>query len=785
MLVLATAMLAGCATLATLSFDERFGRADPTRFDAPRPPSAGVPTFHADVQPILERRCVVCHGCYDAPCQLKLTAWDGVARGQSNARVYDGARLLAAPPSRLFIDAQLPSQWRKLGFDPVLNEREASAEANLAGSVLYQSLALKARHPLPGDAVLGSGFDFSLDRAQVCPRIEQFDSFAKHTPLAGMPYGLPAVTDAEFTTLRRWIEAGSPYEGDKPLTAAQQSQVQRWEAFFNGDSNRERLMSRYLYEHLFLAQLYFDADRARRPFRLLRSATPPGTPVQPIATRRPYEDPGVPRVYYRLVPEQESILAKTHLPYGLGDERMRKYQRWFLAPGHEVTELPSYAPEVAANPFAAFAALPVESRYRFLLDEAQFFIMNFIKGPVCRGQVALNVIQDRFWVFFADPEFNTDDLRIDALLRQADALSLPSEEGSNAGILRPWLSYALQERAYQQKRREHAQRALRAAGATIDLDIIWNGSSTDTPGVAPNRNAALTVFRHFDNASVVQGLVGEPPKTAWVIGYSLFERIYYLLVAGYDVYGNIGHQLNSRLYMDFLRMEGESNFIALLPPAARRQVAEAWYDGEHDEAKTYLYGQLESLDVPNTIPYRAGEPLPQLYTLLQQRVGKALAHEYELDRLPAAALRAPLKALSQLRGTGLALLPEHAFLRVDDGTRAYWFTLLRNTGHRNITHLLTESRALKPEENTLTVVPGFIGAHPNALYRVAARDLPAFVQAMAAASDEAGYRRLADRFAVRRTAADFWEVSDALHAAYRTAAPKDAGWFDYNRLENR
>ena len=32
----------------------------------------------------------------------------------------------------------------------------------------------------------------------------------------------------------------------------------------------------------------------------------------------------------------------------------------------------------------------------FLLDEAQFTIMNFIKGPVCRGNVALSVIQDRF-----------------------------------------------------------------------------------------------------------------------------------------------------------------------------------------------------------------------------------------------------------------------------------------------------------------------------------------------------------------------------------------------------
>jgi len=44
--------------------------------------------------------------------------------------------------------------------------------------------------------------------------------------------------------------------------------------------------------------------------------------------------------------------------------------------------------------------LPISSRYRFLLDDARFFIEGFIKGPVCRGQVALNVIEDRFWILF-------------------------------------------------------------------------------------------------------------------------------------------------------------------------------------------------------------------------------------------------------------------------------------------------------------------------------------------------------------------------------------------------
>ena len=31
--------------------------------------------------------------------------------------------------------------------------------------------------------------------------------------------------------------------------------------------------------------------------------------------------------------------------------------------------------------------------------------MTFIRGPVCKGQVALNVIQDHFWALFLDPDY--------------------------------------------------------------------------------------------------------------------------------------------------------------------------------------------------------------------------------------------------------------------------------------------------------------------------------------------------------------------------------------------
>ncbi len=57
------------------------------------------------VKPVLDNRCVVCHACYNAACQLKLSSPAGIDRGSSKDRVYN-ASIFTRRPSRLFIDAE-------------------------------------------------------------------------------------------------------------------------------------------------------------------------------------------------------------------------------------------------------------------------------------------------------------------------------------------------------------------------------------------------------------------------------------------------------------------------------------------------------------------------------------------------------------------------------------------------------------------------------------------------------------------------------------------------------
>ena len=107
-----------------------------------------------------------------------------------------------------------------------------------------------------------------------------------------------------------------------------------------------------------------------------------------------------------------------------------------------------------------------------------------------------------------------------------------------------------------------------------------------------------------------------------VIGYPLLERIHYLLVAGFDVYGNVGHQLTTRLYMDFLRMEGEMNFLALLPRAVAPAGARPLVSRRRASTSIELLQDTEAYFAHETgIRYTTGDPLAELYAMMKKRAG--------------------------------------------------------------------------------------------------------------------------------------------------------------------
>jgi len=782
----ALALVVGCGTpaAATLSMPLRVD------YDLLDSVPARAIDYETQVRPILEGRCVVCHGCYDAPCQLKLSAFEGIARGGSKEVVYDGARVRAADPTRLFIDALTTAEWRGKGFHPVVAEGATGPYERLDSSVMYRMLRLKQLHPQPLTGRLPPEIDVGLDRKASCPTLAEFDEYASQHPLQGMPFALPNLEPDQYRTLVYWLAQGAPRKAAPALDTAAAEQVAAWEQFLNGPSEKERLVARYLFEHWFLASLHFEGQEPRSFFELLRSKTPPGKAIVPIATRRPYGDPGEP-FFYRLRPQQGSVVAKSHLPYELSQARLSWLREQFLTPDYEVKAQPSFEPNIASNPFRAFAALPVRARYRFLLEDARFFIEGFIKGPVCRGQVALNVIEDRFWIMFFDPDspLASNSTYINQL---ADYLAQPSEMEDNLQLISSYDHYLRLENRYLEARRKAARLAF-PLPLERALGLLWNGAGT-------NPNAALTVYRHSDSASVDQGFVGEPPQTAWILDYPLLERIHYLLVAGFDVYGNLGHQLNTRLHMDVLRMEAEDNLLAYMPAKLRKPIHDSWYkgirSGDEKDIEPWWMG------IEFVTGYRTAQPLQELYDHVATRLGPlskaniarpcaGLTCDSEPRMAAIARADQALAKLSRMHGKIVEFLPDLAFVRVELGgapEEDLAYSLLSDKSYENVSSMFSE-HALGDRRDASgdrqTVLPWLEGSYPEFFFVVPLADVEAFVARYDGIRNRDDYERFTARFGVRRTNPAFWRAADWFNAQALREQPQRAGIFDLNRYQDR
>lgn len=780
--------LSGCSPSPTLLAPS--GEADVDYDILARLPETPL-DFDAEVAPILERRCIVCHGCYDAPCQLKLTSHEGLLRGASKDKVYDGSRISPMKPTRLFVDALDTPGWRALGFTPVVSEDNAirDPKARLEASVLYKMLRLKQLHPQPRTGMLHENIDTDLDREQMCPSLREFDAYASARPMQGMPFALPNLSTREYETLVTWIAQGSPGPVAPSDTDATIAQLANWEAFLNRSDAKHRLVARYLYEHWFLAHLHFAGDDVRRFYRLVRSKTPRGEPIVPVATRRPYDPPGD-RFFYRFERIDSRIVAKDHLVYEMSTARLARIRELFIEPSYDVHTLPGYEPREAANPFRTFAAIPVSARYQFMLDDARFFIEAFMKGPVCRGQVALNVIEDRFWIFFFDPEApiatNTN-----FVTQLAGFLAMPTELKDNLRLISTYEHYLDLENRYLDERRK-AFAGIPTVTLPKAMEAIWDGEGE-------NPNAALTVYRHKDSASVNQGLWGAPPETAWVLDYPVFERIHYLLVAGFDVYGNVGHQLNTRMFMDVLRMEAENYFLAFLPKATRRRLHASWYEGirrgQADDQHLWWMGH------DFVTGYPEGSPQEALYGAIRERLGplstplKAppcagdCGEEGRLARVAAAARH--LEGLTSLRGPSVSYVPDVAFIRVKlggDPKDDLAFTLLADKSYANVSFMLTKESVNERRDthgDRQTLLPWLEGAYPNFFFVVDEAELERFVKAYQGIGSREDYERFVAQFGVRRTNTAFWDEADWFAEQAMRERPVRGGILDLNRYDNR
>ncbi|WP_208530970.1 fatty acid cis/trans isomerase, partial [Pseudomonas aeruginosa] len=320
-------------------------------------------------------------------------------------------------------------------------------------------------------------------------------------------------------------------------------------------------------------------------------------------------------------------------------------------------------------------------------------------------------------------------------------------------------------------------------------NTIWHG----------NDNALLSIFRQFDSASVRKGLLGEVPQTLWLMDYPLFERTYYGLVVNFDVFGNVSHQAQTRLYFDLIRNGAEQNFLRLMPVDARQPLLDDWYQNS-GKLKMWMDYQAFDDDTPSALGLPEKQPKKAFAEELLRRYGDLNARPDPINRcLDGNCYRPGIdrelqdaeQAFSRLvsrPAAGLKVIerfPEATMLRIrtSSGKREV-YTVLRNRAHSNVAFMLGESLRYQPGLDTLTIYPGVLSSYPNFMFDLPATDAEAFVGALEAAKSSEDFDKVVERWGVRRSNPRFWSYFHDLEAYIRETEPVEAGALDMNRYEN-
>lgn len=807
------------------------------------------------IAPILNNRCIACHSCLESPCQLNLQSFGGLQRGANKKfNVYDGARLKDENPTRMYEDAQTTEQWRDKGFFDIIGNDDFSIFNHLITNGAYPNRTVPKM--IVEDSRMCVETKFELENRSPENQEDEFNRLS-------MPYGFPGLTPEQRGWINQWLAQGAPGPLKEstsdfktisqlnligktlPLTIAQQ--IKDWESFLNNNNLKNKITARYLYEHLFLAHLYFkenltnkldnsnqkyidlknydlskDANDPRLFFKLIRSSIPCNLGPKIIASRKPNDDPGVQQWYYCFVSEKNTIVDKTHIPYELSTEKLKWVKKIFIDKKWRATQFPSFSPETSGNPFITFREMPIISRYEFLLNDAQYHVMTFIKGPVCNGTKAVNSIQDQFYAVFINPRSELMAInRKFAHIVESD-LILPGIYGTEVS---PSKLFSLNKELVQKrnefrKTKQDFLKLHRPEG--LSLNDLWDGNGN-------NPNALLTIIRHDQSARVLKGAFGDISKTVFVIDYSLLERLVYNLVVNFDVFGNVGHQYLTRAYMDLIRMEAENNFLDFLPPADRSVLKSEWYKGAFTKLKLELYNENEFSPIGTMIKYQNvvsvnSEETKNSESVLEKNINSYIkklgsqnedienANEHKKQLLQQIifnylneTVRGPadnmnwkklkptnvsdnieeqLKKASSINQEFTKYFPDFSILFISKQTQIQKsYSIIHNKEHSSISWILGESLRLSPDEDTLTIAKGYHGSYPNLFFSVEENQIEEFVHDILQISSDSKYNKFVKKYGVHRMNPNFWYYYDFIIKDFLQQDPINASYMDLSRYD--
>ena len=145
-----------------------------------------------------------------------------------------------------------------------------------------------------------------------------------------------------------------------------------------------------------------------------------------------------------------------------------------------------------------------------------------------------------------------------------------------------------------------------------------------------------------------------------------------------------------------------------------------------------------------------------------------------------------MRSFSKLKGVEVAALPEMSLLRIKTGKpeEDLVYTLLVDRAYSNISKMLTLGSTRLPDNDKLTIVPGFVGSYPNFFFSVDQSQLEQFIAAVRDARSQVDIETIYQTYGIRRSNSDIWRYSDWFNQQHPKYRGLEAGLLDMNRYEN-
>jgi hypothetical protein len=156
------------------------------------------------------------------------------------------------------------------------------------------------------------------------------------------------------------------------------------------------------------------------------------------------------------------------------------------------------------------------------------------------------------------------------------------------------------------------------------------------------------------------------------------------------------------------------------------------------------------------------------------------------DQGTVSRLTAEEQALSRLASIEAAdatpfarFFPDLAVMLIpgNDG-RARIYSLVHNREHTNVSWILGELERLAPQEDTLTVRAGVLGAYPNMFFVVPEDKINLFASTALGLKSAADFEQLVDTFGIRRSNEQFWLIFDPVNSIHIASDPVRSGALD-------